>query len=120
MRIDDEAFDRAAKLQGWTYLVSGVWPVLNIRSFEAVTGPKVDRWLVKTVGLLLATIGAAELRAIGRGDRSEALAVIGAGSAAALLAIDVWYVARRRIRKVYLLDAALQAGLLTAWAAAIE
>ncbi|WP_245790302.1 hypothetical protein [Streptomyces monashensis] len=32
-----------------------------------------------------------------------------------LLAIDLLYVPRRRIRPTYLLDAAMQAGWLTAW-----
>src|SRR5215213_7149555 len=45
----DEAV-RLARLQAIFYIVSGVWPFVSIRSFEAVTGPKVDRWLVKTVG----------------------------------------------------------------------
>jgi hypothetical protein len=33
---------------GWR--VTGVWPILRLRSFEAVTGPKKERWLVKTMG----------------------------------------------------------------------
>ena len=40
------------RLQGIFYLLTGIWPVLHIESFMAVTGPKTDIWLVKTVGLL--------------------------------------------------------------------
>lgn len=36
-------------------------------------------------------------------------------AAMTLLAIDLLYVPRRRIRPTYLLDAAMQAGWLTAW-----
>lgn len=27
------------------YIVTGPWPLLSLRSFEAVTGPKADEWL---------------------------------------------------------------------------
>lgn len=38
---------------GPIYVVSGVWLIVHSHSFERVTGPKADRWLVKTVGGLL-------------------------------------------------------------------
>lgn len=44
--------------QGIYFMLAGVWPLVNIHSFEVITGPKVDVWLVKTVGLLVAVIGA--------------------------------------------------------------
>ena len=50
---------RLARLQAIFYIATGVWPFVSIRTFEAVTGPKVDRWLVKTVGALVAVIGCA-------------------------------------------------------------
>ncbi len=33
------------------YVATGIWPVLSRRSFEAVTGPKREDWLVKTFGV---------------------------------------------------------------------
>ncbi len=36
--------------QGLYYTVSGLWPLISLRTFTLVTGPKVDLWLVKTVG----------------------------------------------------------------------
>ena len=38
--------------QGLYYLITGVWPFLSMASFQAITGPKVDGWLVKMVGAL--------------------------------------------------------------------
>lgn len=32
------------------FVLTGLWPILNIRSFLRVTGPKSDLWLVKTWG----------------------------------------------------------------------
>ncbi len=47
-------------------------------------------------------------------------AVLGAGSAAALAAVDLWYAGvRRRIAPVYLADAAVELGLVAAWVAAL-
>mgnify|MGYP003293179536 CR=1 FL=1 len=44
--------------QGGFYVLSGVWPLVSMRTFELVTGPKTDDWLVRMVGLLAAVIGA--------------------------------------------------------------
>jgi hypothetical protein len=103
-----------ARLQGLYFVGTGVWPLLSMRTFEAVTGPKVDRWLVKTVGVLVSVIGLSLLRA-GRRP-SAATTTLAAGSAAGLGAIDVIYAARGRISRVYLLDAVLELLLLVGWA----
>jgi hypothetical protein len=112
------AFRTLAASQGLFYAVSGLWPVVHMRSFEAVTGPKVDRWLVRTTGGLLSVIGAALCSAARRERVTPELRALGAGSAGVLAAIDVTYVARKRISPVYLLDAAVQLALVAAWATA--
>jgi hypothetical protein len=90
------------------YITTGLWPLLHLRSFEMLTGPKTDRWLVHMVGGLALTNGIV----IGTGARRErdslqttALAVL---SATAFAAIDVIYVARGRIRPIYLADAVVE------------
>lgn len=107
---------RLAEIQGLFYLVSGAWPLLSMRTFEAVTGPKTDKWLVRTVGLLLAVDGGALVMAARRGRIPPEVAVVGGGSAAALAATDLVYALRGRISRVYLLDAALQLALTAGWA----
>ncbi len=104
----------AARIQGAYYVGTGLWPVVHMRSFEAITGPKRDEWLVKTVGLLLAVAGSALLADPTLASRSTR--VVAGGSAVTLAGVDVDYVARRTIRPVYLLDAAAEAGLLAALA----
>ena len=97
------------------YAGTGIWPLLDIKSFERVTGPKVDRWLVKTVGALVTAIGAS-LALGARNDPAKAeTVVLAAGSALGLGTIDVIYVAKRRISLVYLVDAIARAALLGAW-----
>jgi hypothetical protein len=105
---------RIAVGQGVYFLTTGIWPLVSMRTFEAVTGPKVDRWLVKTVGVLVAVIGASLLVDARRPSRGSQ--VLGVGSAAALGGVDVVYSLRGRISKIYLADAVLEALLVTLWA----
>jgi hypothetical protein len=96
------------------YVVTGVFPFVTRRGFEALTGPKLEWWLVQTVGAVVTAIGGSiGSAAIHRRVTPETLA-LAAGTAASLAAIDVVYVARRRIAPTYLLDAAAQVGLLVA------
>ena len=93
-------------VQGAYYLATGLWPLVSMRSFECITGPKTDKWLVKTVGVLVAAIGGSLLVAARRRTQPSAEArLLATGSAAGLALIDIVYVAKRRIAPVYLLDA---------------
>jgi hypothetical protein len=87
-------------------------------SFEAVTGPKVERWLVKTVGVLVAAVGGTLALAGARRRVTPEVALLGAASAAGLGAIDAVYASRGRIAPVYLADAAVEAALVLTWVAA--
>jgi hypothetical protein len=108
---------RLAAAQGLFNLVTGLWPLLHYRSFEAVTGPKADKWLVKCVGGLGAAAGYAQLRA-GASDEGRAAARrIGTGTAATFAAVDLVYGGTGRISRVYLLDAAVELAWLAAWGA---
>lgn len=104
-----------ALAQGLYYLMTGIWPVVSINTFQKVTGPKVDLWLVKTAGVLITAIGVALTMAGLRKQTAPELAVLAAGSAAGLTGIDVVYVARKRISPIYLLDAAAEVVLIAAW-----
>jgi hypothetical protein len=96
------------------YVVTGLLPFVSRRAFEAVTGPKREWWLVQTVGALVTVIGGALASAAARRRVTPEVVAVASGSALALATIDVVYVARRRISPAYLLDAALEAGLLVA------
>ena len=109
---------RLALVQGGFYVLSGVWPLVHLRSFERVTGPKTDGWLVKTVGVLVTVIGGALGLAGWRRRVAPEVAIVAAGSAAGLAAIDLIYVGRRRISPVYLLDALAEVLLVALWVVA--
>jgi hypothetical protein len=108
--------DRLAIVQGLYYFITGVWPLLSIRTFMAVTGPKTDIWLVKTVGLLITVIGLAVLLAGLHGSVTPEVVHLAVGSAVVLTAVDVIYSAKGIISKIYLVDAVAEIVLIAGWA----
>ena len=103
--------------QGVYFIGTGVWPILSPGSFQAVTGPKTDMWLVKTIGALIAVIGGVILSAGVRGTVGAEVAALAAGSSAVLAGSDVIYAGKGRIRKIYLVEAVAEFALIAAWAA---
>src|SRR6476661_5239130 len=87
-----------------------------MRSFEALTGPKVDRWLVKTVAVLVSVIGAVLLVGGVRRTSDRQLSLLACGSALGLAAVESTYSLRRRTSFLYLLDALLELAPATAFA----
>jgi uncharacterized membrane protein len=108
--------ERALALgHGCFYVVTGIWPVLSIDSFQAVTGGKRDLWLVKTTGLLIAAIGSVLMLAGYRGEISPEVRVLAVTSSLSLAGIDLVYVSKRVIGPIYLGDAAGELTLAAAW-----
>ncbi|HWR52966.1 MAG TPA: hypothetical protein VN428_17785 [Bryobacteraceae bacterium] len=101
--------------QGVYYVAAGVWPLLSDVTFQAVTGPKRDVWLVKTVGVLVAVMGGVLIMAGWRRAITREVYALGVGAACGLTAIDVVYVAAERIPPVYLLDAAAEVAVILLW-----
>jgi hypothetical protein len=107
-----------ALVQGGFYTFTGVWALVDLDSFMAVTGPKTDLWLVKTVGALVTVIGGVLLAAGWRRRVTRDVLLLGIGAALSLATIDLVYVSAGRISRIYLLDAAAEVGLGIAWALA--
>lgn len=105
-----------ARAHGWFNVANGLWPLVHLRSFERVFGPKTDEWLVYTVGGLMLSAGCLQLSALDSPEGTRLARRIGLGTAITLLAIDLIYVPAGRIRPTYLIDAAVEAALVTAWA----
>ena len=102
-------------LHGAFYFATGVWPLVHMRSFELITGPKQDKWLVRTVGLLVAVQGAVVLKAARDQSIGPELRDLAIGTALALAAIDVRYGLPGRISRIYLLDAVAEVALAAGW-----
>ena len=110
--------------QGGYYLITGVWPLVHIRSFLWVTGDKndnlpsgerIDHWLVMTVGVLITAIAVAILVSAYRQSAPIEVAVLAITAALGLTGIDVFYTWRGMILPVYLIDAAIEIALAVAW-----
>ena len=104
-----------AIVQGVYFLVAGLWPILSMNTFLKVTGPKTDLWLVKTVGIILAVIGAVLVFAQVNAEVNSSIVVLAIGSALSLAIVEFVYVAKRVISPVYLGDAFLELILIAWW-----
>lgn len=91
-------------IQGWFYLLTGLWPLFSMKTFEIVTGVKKDKWLVKTAGLLIASSGIIFIIF----NNTKAAIFLAILNALSLAAIDAFYVYRNVIAKIYLLDAVVE------------
>lgn len=108
-----------AFIQGAYYAAIGLWPLVDVEGFQTVTGPKADIWLVKTVGALVAAIGAALTSSGWRRRVSPEIAILAIGCALGLAAIDFSYVTAGRIPRIYLADGAAQVQFALAWVLAL-
>lgn len=106
---------RLALLHAAYFVLTGTWPILHVRSFLRVTGPKTDLWLVKTVGVLIVVIGLTLGIAGWRGQINSSIATLAIGSALSLMLVDVIYVFKGVIPRIYLLDAIAEIALIIAW-----
>ena len=82
-----------ALMQGVYLFVSGIWPIISMSTFLRVTGPKTDLWLVKTVGIILAVIGAVLIYAQVNAEINTSIIILAIGSALSLAIVEFVYVA---------------------------
>lgn len=102
-------------IQGAYFATTGIWPLLNYRSFEKVTGPKRDDWLVKTVGVMIACIGTTLVLSASRNIQNDETGFLALSSALGLIGVDLYFSGTGRISKIYLLDAVIEAAFAAAW-----
>ena len=96
------------------YLVAtGAWSLAHRRSFERVTGPKEDYWLVQTVGALAIAIGASLGIAVRQRAQEPETIVLGAASCVAFGLASVR--ASKTESRVYLGDVLLETAFLASW-----
>ena len=110
---------RIAMAHGAYLLVFGGWPFFHLRSFEALTGPKLEGWLAKGNGATLANIGVTLLYSGLRGEVRRPTRLLGAGIAFTYAALDFHYAGlRRRISPRYLVNGLVQLAFGAAWLSA--
>jgi hypothetical protein len=97
------------------YLITAIWPLVHIESFMAVTGPKTDIWLVKTVGALLIPISLCFLTHLFMRVNHWPVVILATVSCISFASIDLYYALNNVIDDIYLADAAAQILLLILW-----
>jgi YVTN family beta-propeller protein len=106
---------RLARIQGWFYVLTGLWPLVLGYSFQLITGFKADFWLAQTVGVLLAVTGTVMIAAARAGRVTPEIGWLAAGQAAALAVVDVYCVSQPRTTLAYWLDAPVELAFVLAW-----
>jgi hypothetical protein len=101
--------------QGIYFGVTALWGLIDIDSFMRITGPKFDIWLVKTVSWLLLVMAISFIVAARSQPFSMPTTVLATLSAACLLGVDVYYSLTNTISKIYLIDGAVEFGLICFW-----
>lgn len=86
------------RVQGWYYLLGGLWRFAHRRSFEAVSGPKPDQFQTDVAAALFVAIGAGLL--------ARPTRVLAASSGLCVAFVDLKY--RHTIRPTFLAEAALE------------
>jgi hypothetical protein len=108
-----------ALVQGLYFLITGVWPLVSMRTFLMVTGPKTDLWLVKTMGVILAVIGLVLLYAWAAGAVNPPVIALAIGAGLGLAIVEMIYVSNKVISAIYLGDAVVEILLAVWWALAL-
>lgn len=102
-------------IQSIYYLLTAVWPIIDIESFMEVTGPKTDIWLVKTVAALLLPVSFCFMASAYTRSGFWPVSILAAGSAAALFLIDFYYAGDGTISKVYMADGIIEIIFVLIW-----
>ena len=101
--------------QGTYTLITAIWALMDIDSFMAVTGPKTDIWLVKTVAALLVPIAISLLYPVFFESTFWQPFLLGCTTAIALAIIDFYYSANDVISNIYMWDGVAESVFAMVW-----
>lgn len=93
-------------IQGVYYTVTGIWPLIDVHSFEVVTGKKKDKFTLRTTAILITVIGVILTWGSRLKKPAPGFTALGASSAAALASMEILH--SNQIRPVYLAESVLE------------
>jgi hypothetical protein len=101
--------------QGVYFLITALWPLINVESFMNVTGHKNDIWLVKTFGAIIACIALAIFFYLFMQEKGLSVIFLSIITSVTLILADVYYVLNGVISSVYLADAGINLLIVIGW-----
>ncbi len=101
--------------QGGYYLITGLWAIVSQRTFQKITGPKQDVWLVKTAGVLFSVIGGTLVLAGLRKRPPVESQFLGSLTALGVAGAEIVYTSEERISPVYLADGVVEGIFFLSW-----
>jgi hypothetical protein len=104
---------RVAAVHAAYYVVTGAWAVVDRTSFERLTGPKRDYWLVRLVGGLAVCVGTSLGATVVTGRKRQQDVTLALATSLAFVVADVH--AARLLSRVYIGDVVLHAFFVPAW-----
>ena len=102
-------------IQGIYTLLTALWGLIDIKSFMAVSGPKTDIWLVKTVSVALICIALSLLTNLKSESNLAPKITLALTSALGLCFIDFYYSLNGVIWKTYQVDGVIQILFIIIW-----
>lgn len=108
-------FNFTLKAQTIYYTITAVWPLVHMESFMAVSGPKTDVWLVRTVAILLLAISFCFITQLIVKGNEWPVVILAVSCCVGLIFIDCYYSLNGTISKIYLADAVAEFLLLLLW-----
>lgn len=110
----------AALAQGFFAVVLGLWPVVNLPSFEAVAGKAPDHWSLITAALLFAAIGLSLFISAVRRDVTIEVFLLGLLTALSRAGADIFFYITAHLPAVHLLDAVAEMLFVALWCFALR
>lgn len=99
------------------FLIGGLWPLVDMQSFESVTGPRSDHWLVRSLAGMLIIVGAALIWSVQRGHIDHSMRGVAAGSSGMLALVALISGMNGPVDPVSVIGASLHGVLALCWVA---
>lgn len=102
---------------GLYLLVGGLWPLLYMQGFEAVTGPKVEHFLVRSIALILLLTAANLFTQLDKPRVEQSATVMAAGVSLILGLVGIISAAGGWVWPIYFIDGGVHTLFALSWVA---
>ncbi|GAB0157916.1 hypothetical protein CHRYSEOSP005_32100 [Chryseobacterium sp. Alg-005] len=102
-------------VQGIYFFITGVWPLIHLKSFMEVTGPKTDIWLVQTVAVLILSHSMLFFYIAFKKRILPVYALMGMITTSGLAIIELYYYFQGTLKWVYFIDSVIEILFFIYW-----